>query len=289
MTLSILYKTHDEARLPWLRESLAAVAAQDVPTETVVAVPADAGPGVQLPDTVDLTVEVDDDRLTRARNIAARESTGEYVAFMDDDAYPGPGWARSILDGFEHADIVGGPLQPDWREAPVRWLPQGWHWLIGCGPYYDSEQVVPNTYGSNYAITREAFQSVGGFGETIGMGSDGVQQGGETELTRRARENGAKGVLYRPDAVVNHIIHGRSSVRALHARAFGQGRAKAALGVGDRESEFLRRELRQLDARDWRQILATISLTAAVGAGYTAGRLPAPLSRSTDEKRTPTS
>lgn len=48
----------------------------------------------------------------KTMNIALRESTGELVAFMDDDCIPGPDWLPSMLGSFERwlTGVAGGPI-----------------------------------------------------------------------------------------------------------------------------------------------------------------------------------
>lgn len=276
MTLSVIYKIGTKQRLPWLRESLATLEKQTPAIESVVCLPTDRD--FSVPKAADTVVEVSNPRLAVARNRGAEAASGEYVAFLDDDAYPSRHWAERIVASLERWDIVGGPIRPDWRESPLTWLPKQWHWLIGCGPYYDSSQLVPNTYGSNLAIRRVAFRDVGGFDESFGMGSGGIGQGLETDLTRRVRDFGYHGVWYDPEAIVYHIIQGRGSLRRLIGRAIEQGSAKAAIGVGSRESKFVRQELTGALRRP-REAGVSAMLTAAVGWGYCRQKLRGRLQR----------
>lgn len=272
--LSAIYKISDPERRALLAESIRAVEQQDISTETVVCVPTGASWATAV--DADRILPVSSPALTVARNRGARVSTGEHIAFIDDDARPSMQWADGIHAGFvdKDADAVGGPLVPDWRGDELPWLPQTWHWLIGCGPYYDDPQWVPNTYGSNFVVRREAFDAVDGFDESIGMGSGGVGQGAETDLARRLRKAGFDAVWYEPDARMYHVIRpDRLDPLGLLRRAYEQGRAKAALGLGGRESRFVRDELAATRRRSIRASVVAAVLTATVAAGLVRERI----------------
>lgn len=264
--LSIVYKVQQDSELATLKQSLQAAPER---AETVVVV----HDSVQSPDIdADRVVSTHLDSLTIGRNVGAAEATNPYIAFMDADAVPGPLWGDRIMQGFTRADMVGGPLHPLQPQHLPSALPQSFHWLVGCGPYYDEPQPVPNTYGSNFAVRRKAFEAVNGFRTDIGMGSGGVNQGAETDLARRVRQAGFDGVWYDPDAVVYHTISPNLDWRGLLTRAYNQGRAKAKIGVGDRESGFIRDELFRHDGTvvSWG---AKTVLTGCVGAGYVQQRV----------------
>lgn len=264
--ISLIWKLSTSDRKGWLRESIHAAKELGAPIEAIVLKPPDISVA-----TGDIIETVADERLTVARNRGVKLATNEYVAWMDSDAYPTSGWAREALEGFTHADMVGGPLIPDWQAQPAEWLPKEFHWLIGCGPYYETVQTVPNTYGSNLAVRKTAFEDVGGFDESLGMGADGPGQGAETELVTRLRDAGYDGVQYRPQMQVKHKIPaGRTHSVSLAKRAYNQGMAKAQIGTGGREQKFITDEL--LPALK-RQPLTTTALTTCVGAGYLRGQL----------------
>lgn len=272
-SVAVVYKIQRLDRLRFLLESIHAMQAQPVEVETVVVVESGAPVADRLPsEAIDRLVEVESAVLTHARNAGAEAASSEYVAFVDDDAYPDPEWAEHILDATEYAAAVGGPLYPDWRTRPLTWLPETWHWLIGCGPYYETAGLVPNTYGSNLVVERDAFLDVGGFDETIGMGT-GVGQGAETELCRRLRRAGYDAVWYHPEARMNHIIQSDRTGRELLQRCYEQGLAKAAVGVAGRENRFVTDELAASVSRRPDQTVIAAVLTGLVGVGYLRGRV----------------
>jgi glycosyltransferase involved in cell wall biosynthesis len=67
--------------------------------------------------------------LSRARNLAIECAMGEYIAFIDDDAFPSETWYPKIIEVINEAQneysIICGPIRPIWpnNEEP-EWLPQ---------------------------------------------------------------------------------------------------------------------------------------------------------------------
>ena len=62
-----------------------------------------------------------------ARNKVLENSDGDYVAFIDDDEYPGAEWLFNLLDtSRQHgADGVLGPVRPHFEEPPPDWAVRG--------------------------------------------------------------------------------------------------------------------------------------------------------------------
>lgn len=62
--------------------------------------------------------------ISGARNRALAYSRGEYVAFIDDDEFPEPGWLRRLLCACIRfrSDGVLGPVLPHFAAVPPTWL-----------------------------------------------------------------------------------------------------------------------------------------------------------------------
>jgi len=194
--------------------------------------------------------------LSRARNRAIAEMSGDYIAFLDDDAIAEPGWLQAILNGFSlepGIDSVGGAVVPIYEEAlPQRltdrihgifspWVPSGEAQLV----YYPRYP-----YGANIAFRRTVFARVGLFREDLGYRGDRLMPAEETELLLRLEKIGGK-ILSEPKAIVRHLIpSSRTSRPYLRERYYSSGK-------GYHELEKTRRH----DVEPWgiREIFTALS------------------------------
>jgi glycosyltransferase involved in cell wall biosynthesis len=235
--------------------------------------------------------------LSASRNRGVGASTGDVVAFMDDDAVADERWVETLVETYEDHETVavGGKMTPIWVDGKPSHLPEEFYWLIGVthrgfAGGRDEVQEVRNTFGSNISFRRDVFDELGGFDSSIGREGDAHLQAEEPELcARMAREYG-KGVVYNPDAEVGHkVFEYRTRTRWLLSRAFWQGYSKRAMeklvpnaGI-DEEGAYLSmllfnatpRRLKRLVTNpsfaELKQIVMLYILTACVGFGYLYG------------------
>ncbi len=157
--------------------------------------------------------------LSEARNTGVKASTGEIVAFIDDDAYPDAHWLRflalSLMDGKYVG--VGGPNLPapndGWKAEAVANAP-------GPNPVLFSDTVAEHIPGCNMAFMRSALEAIGGFDPRFRVAGDDV------DLCWRIREQ--VGVIgFSASAIVWH--HRRNSVFKYWKQQLGYGKAEALL------------------------------------------------------------
>jgi glycosyltransferase involved in cell wall biosynthesis len=132
----------------------------------------------------------------RARNLAWRSSSAEWIAFTDDDCTPQRGWLRGLARGLERHDIVQGRTEPH---------PDQHHLM---GPFTRSISVGAENgfYGTaNIAYRRSVLEHVDGFNEDFPYAA-----GEDTDLGCRARSAGAT-YIFEPTALVYHDIVGGSA------------------------------------------------------------------------------
>lgn len=65
--------------------------------------------------------------ISLARNMAVRNSKGDYIAFIDDDEFPEQGWILKLYRALKEyqCDGVLGPVIPHFEEEPPAWLMKG--------------------------------------------------------------------------------------------------------------------------------------------------------------------
>lgn len=159
-----------------------------------------------------------------ARNTGWRAATTEFVAFLDSDCLPEPGWLEPL---------VGHLADPAVAIAVPRVRAQGAGRLaayeavrgpLDLGP--DPGPVAPTaplTYAPAAAmvVRRSALERLGGFAEDLQVGED-------VDLCWRAHDAGLR-VRYEPAATVWHTV--RPHLGALLARRLAYGTSAAPLAA----------------------------------------------------------
>jgi GT2 family glycosyltransferase len=154
------------------------------------------------------------------RDIGAEKAGGQYLAFIDDDAYPQADWldiAYSFLSNQEQTvGVIGGPAitpksDPFWaRVSGAVFLSK----LSGGFPerYVSKPPIkeVDDWPSVNLIVKKEVFMQAGGFDSNFWPGED-------TKLCRDILKHGWK-ILYVPELIVHH--HRRASLQK-HLRQVG--------------------------------------------------------------------
>ena len=158
--------------------------------------------------------------LSSARNTGWQASSGEIVAYIDDDAYPDPHWLHYLAYKFMSGDWVGvgGP----------NIAPPGDGTIAECvanapgGPVHvlvsdDEAEHIP---GCNMAFRREALAAIGGFDPRYRAAGDDV------DLCWRLQQAGGR-IGFHAGAMDWH--HRRNSVAMYWRQQKGYGKAEALL------------------------------------------------------------
>ncbi|MBM4436446.1 MAG: glycosyltransferase [Actinobacteria bacterium] len=212
---------------PFLSQALRAIQAIEHPVWEVVGVLNDA-------------YAVDDARVrfiasgrvgpAEKRDLGARHARAPVLAFLDDDAYPSPGWLAAALPPFAdpHVAAVGGPgLTPPedgfWQQV------SGWVYSSIIGSAGLRYRYVPGRGrdvddfpSMNLLVRRSAFEAAGGFDSAFYPGED-------TKLCLELTRRGGR-IVYEPGALVYH-----------HRRALWPGHARQVAAYGRHRGYFAKR------------------------------------------------
>lgn len=158
---------------------------------------------------------------TGGSNLGAREATGDYVAFLNNDAKPDPAWIRAGIAAFAPSPRVAAVASKvlDWDGRAIDFVGSGLTWFgmgykehvteIDDGRYDTPRDLLFGT-GSALFVRRSVFLDVGGFDEGLFMFYDDVDLGWRLNLLGYR-------VRFAPASVVYHKHHGSM-------RSFGEYR-----------------------------------------------------------------
>jgi len=199
---------------------------------------------------------------TEARNLGIEKSTGDIIAFIDDDAIAGNEWIEYIIRTFSltTCDIVGGEVSPMFTGGVI--VPEKWWWIIGCT---SDEPPTFRPISCNMAVSREAFIKYGMFKE-VGLTRMEYPMSEETEFVQRVLAMGGC-VAWNDDLKVYHNVpKERTTLSYMMTRAYREGVGKSVLENKDLEQQFLKFYLTHPDRY-------TVPVLASVASGYLWGKM----------------
>jgi glycosyltransferase involved in cell wall biosynthesis len=206
--------------------------------------------------------------LAAARNKGVDYSTGDIVAFIDDDAAAVSTWIEEIKRSFSSEDkvnVVGGPVKPIFEGSEI---PEKFYWIIGCT---SDSPPTSRPIGCNIAVKKDIFKKIGLFDERLGRVQKKLAIGEETDLILRIQhELPGSVIIFNQNAQVFHKtpFH-RVTLGYFIKRAYEEGYSKALIRKKypmQEEQRYLKYYMKNLDFR-------TLVVLAATGAGYVHGLL----------------
>lgn len=176
------------------------------------------------------------------RDIGVQKSTGEILAFLDDDSYPNQNWLKNALKIFAEnknfAGVCGPQLTPpndNLRQKASGYVWSSWLGSGGAGTYRCAiapAREIDDYPSVNLLVRKEDFLAAGGFDSHFWPGED-------TKLCHDLVYKLGKKVIYNPQVVVYH--HRREifgphlkqiSRYALHRGHFARILPKTSLRLG---------------------------------------------------------
>lgn len=150
--------------------------------------------------------------LSYARNRGVKESRGDILVFVDDDATAFEHYLPAIDDFFKKYSRVsacGGPIVPVYETEKPKWLSPYTEQLLG-GALYEGDKVKPFKHekypgGGNSAFRKEVFQKYGLFNVELGRKGTGLIGAEEKDLYDRLTR-GKEEFYYLPQMGIYHYI-----------------------------------------------------------------------------------
>ena len=233
-------------RVEHLRRTIESILALDYPDYEIIVVDNRVGAHASIPpfagdERVKIVVEPIPG-VSAARNCGFAESTGDFVAFTDDDVEVDPLWLRALGAAFANdasLDAIGGMVRPaELVTEPQLWFEEFYggftrsfearQWSLdlvgGSDPMFP---YSPGHFGAgcNMALRRTALQRIGGFDERLGAGTPSTS-GEDLKAFMEVVLTGGR-VAYVPSALVRHA-HRRAQAE-FKKQILGYGIGFAAL------------------------------------------------------------
>jgi len=146
--------------------------------------------------------------LTPARLCGVRNTTADWIAFVDDDCLLAPNWvaaAGKFAAAHPDCSAFGGQVILDWETPPPLFVHQ-FHYSFAEQAHGNVARPVECLVGAGMVINRQVLQSTGWIDRPLLADRIGKRlvSGGDVELALRL---GAKRPLwYTPDCQLQHVI-----------------------------------------------------------------------------------
>ncbi len=150
--------------------------------------------------------------LSHARNRGIKESLGDVLVYVDDDALINKEYLSTYFQFFEknkNAFAAGGPIIPKYETEEPKWMSHYVKCLL-TGYKYKGDKVVEFTGGDypgggNAAYRKEVFETVGLYNVDLGRKGNSLVGAEEKDIFDKMKQQDMK-FYYLPTAILYHII-----------------------------------------------------------------------------------
>ncbi|MEA2043409.1 MAG: glycosyltransferase [Bacteroidota bacterium] len=169
--------------------------------------------------------------LSHARNRGIKESEGEILAFIDDDALAHADYLLYMRKFFENSSYSagGGKIYPKYESRRPRWMSRFLEPVMSVIDLGNEVKNFPKNkfpIGANMMFRKKVFDRVGYFDTELGRTGKNMLGGEEKDLFFKMRAQNMT-VGYVPDVVVSHIIPDeRLSRQFIKKQAKGIGKSE---------------------------------------------------------------
>jgi GT2 family glycosyltransferase/glycosyltransferase involved in cell wall biosynthesis len=157
-------------------------------------------------------------------NLGVKKSSGDIVAFLNNDAKPDSAWVSAALNSFDSYDNVGAVASQvlnwegthvDFSGAGMTWYGMGYRPLTGTKVSKKRQTARPVLFGTGSAmfVRRSVFDALGGFDESFFMFFEDVDFGWRLNLAGYT-------YLYQPESIAFHRYHGSMGGIPKHREQF---------------------------------------------------------------------
>ncbi|MFA6570105.1 MAG: glycosyltransferase family 2 protein [Bacteroidota bacterium] len=166
-----------------------------------------------------------------ARNRGLKESKGEYITYLDDDAWADGNWIKYIQKCIDSISpkplVIGGKILPQYVGNKPNWFKDEYESfdLGDKGRYLIKGESFS---GSNMVFRKDVLYKYHGFSTDVGMKGDIISVGEETLVFERIwMENAySKTMYYCPKLLIYHFIpNAKLSVKYRLYRSYISGQA----------------------------------------------------------------